>query len=32
MEYLTTINVSNLPAGVYIVKTAESVKKLIINH
>jgi hypothetical protein len=32
MEYLTTINVSHLPAGVYIVKTADSVKKLIINN
>jgi hypothetical protein len=32
MEYLTTINVSYLPAGVYIVKTADSVKKLIINN
>jgi hypothetical protein len=32
MEYLTTIDVSHLPAGVYIVKTAADVKKLIINH
>jgi len=31
MEYLTTINVSHLPTGVYIVKTANNVQKLIIQ-